>query len=189
MSRLDPASLTHPQKTLVGLGLPLLPAALGLTIPGGVVSDTVDLDFVSIFLATMPWTISIALMVWLLEVTEGHWTGFAQLGAVVGILFVGAWLGVELVPEQAVVTAEQADTVEYFLIAEQQGSVSEGGVAVAHNPKVGAAIVIFGIAAFLIGVYASLYGFALWVAGLACGLYLGWLLYRSFSEPEAAETG
>lgn len=180
---MDPARLTDAQKALVGFGLAVVPPALGLAIPGGVVRDTVELDPVDIFIATMPWTVSIAAIVWFLAVAPDNWHDLAKLGIAVGILGLGAVIGVELVPEQAVVTEEQAGQIEYYFVAEQQGQALKGGATLAHNPRVGVGIVLFGLAAFVVGVYAALYGPALWVAGYVCGGYLGWLLHKSFSDP------
>ena len=94
----------------------------------------------------------------------------------------GAGLGGEFVPTQAGVTDQQGDQITYYVLAEQQGAVVRGGNVVAHNPKVGAAVVLGGIAVFLVGIYGVLYGFWLSVAGYACGMYLGMLLHRSLTE-------
>jgi hypothetical protein len=180
---LELARLTDAQKALLGIGLGLVPAVLGLAIPGGVVREKVDLDFLEIVMATLPWTASIAAIVWFSKAAPDDWHDLAKLGAVVGILGLGALIGVELIPEQAVVTEEQADQIPFYILAEQQGATVRGGVVIAHNPKVGLGIVLIGVAAFVTFVYATLYGVALWLAGLVCGAYLGWLLHKSFTDP------
>ncbi len=179
---MEPARLTNDQKALFGFGAAVVPAILGLAIPGGLVKDRVDLDPVDIFVATVPWTASIALIVWFLQAAPDDWNDLSKAAVAVAILGAGAAIGVELIPAQAVVTEQQADQIPFYILAEQQGATAKGGVTAAQNPKVTVVIVLLGIAVFLAFVYAILYGVALWFAGLVCGLYLGLLLHSSFTS-------
>jgi hypothetical protein len=184
----DPGSLTNEQKALVGIGVAFIPGILGLAIPGGLVADSVDIDLVDIVLATVPWTAAIAAITWFVLANEDSDNPVALIGVPVAILAVGAFLGVELVPEQAAVTEKQAGDVQYYMFTEIQGGAAvKGGSVLAHNPKVGLGVVAAGIAAFIFFIYWILYGPALWIAGCACGIYIGWLLYKAFTNPTSSE--
>ncbi len=185
-----PDSLTNSQRTLLGFGASLLPTVLGLTIPGGLVQESVDLNAGSIFLATVPWTASIAAIVWLTSAAEHQptWDPRAVFAGAVVILAVGAFLAPEFSPEFAV-TAEQATQLEYYWLAENKDAVVHGGQVIAHNPKVALGVAVFGFVAFIVGVYAVLYGWALWLAGIVCGGYLGWLVHDATRPKQEQPTG
>jgi hypothetical protein len=181
----DPGSLTNEQKALVGIGVALIPGLFGLAIPGGLVADSVDIDLVDIVLATLPWTASIAAITWLVLAKDSD-NPLGLIVASIAILAVGAYLGVEFVPEQAAVTEAQASDTQYYVFTEiHGGALAKSGTVVAHNPRAAAGVVAAGIAAFIFFIYWILYGPALWIAGYGCGIYIGWLLYKAFTNPDA----
>lgn len=129
--------------------------------------------------ATWPWTLAIAAIVALALAAPSDWPEWGVPAAAVCILVVSAWLGAELAPGQAVVTKKQADAVQYVVLAEVQGGTLARGRVVPHNPKAGFVVLALGGAMFIASVYWVLYGPLLWLAGIACGAYIGYLIHAS----------
>lgn len=184
-------SLTRPQKALLGTGIALIPSALGLALPGGLVGSSVSLEFDDIFIATLPWSASIAAitLLWLAwDESEG-----VKLGVSAGILAVGAAFALITTPHFEV-SAGKADDPIYYVAAHSpsQAAVVQGGRAISHNPRAAGLAAAVGIAAFVAFAYALLYGLPLWLAGIACGAYLGYLLHSALpasAEPPPAVGG
>jgi hypothetical protein len=175
-------NLTGPQKALGGLAIALVPPVCGLVLPGGLVGGSVSLDFSSILLATLPWCLSIAAIVWL-------WLAWnepdgAKLGASAAILAIGAVLALATTPAFEI-SEEKADESVYYVAANgpSQAAVVQGGQVLSHNPRATGLAVAVGIAAFVAFAYALLYGLPLWLAGIVCGAYLGHLLHKAFTDP------
>lgn len=176
--------MTGPQKALAGALLAFVPPVLGLTLPGGLVGGSVSLEFDDIFLATLPWSLSVALIAWLwLAWEESDGKKFA---ASVAVLVVGAVLALPLAKPDYEVSSNQADSPFYYVAATAGPSaIAQGGRVAAHNPRATFFVGAVGAAAFVLFAYAMLYGFPLWLAGLACGAYFGYLLYNGTASAKA----
>jgi hypothetical protein len=171
-------SLTDAQRNLLALLAGVLPGILGLALPGGLVRESVSLDFADIFIATVPWTASVAAIGWLALASE--FEGWPMLGSVVGILLVGALVAPIFGPEYKV-AEDQATQAQYYWVSQNPDAIAHSAGPVGHNPKVALAAALVGIVIFIAGVYGILYGGALWFAGIVCGAYLGWQLHLAFT--------
>jgi hypothetical protein len=172
--------LTGPQQALLLLLVGLIPPIFGLVLPGGLVADSVELDFPSILIATWPWTLSIGAIAWIVCREPEGWSGWHFLGAAVGLLVAGAILGFAFTPEYTI-ALEQADDTEYYLLSElDSGKLAETATRVHGPPRFVALAVAFGAVLIVTFLYGLLYGPALWFAGLACGIFLGWRLDKAF---------
>jgi len=172
--------LTGPQKALLGTGFALIPPACGLAIPGGLVGGSVSLEFNDIFFATLPWSLSIAAIAWL-------WLAWnksekVKLGASAAILAVGAAFALVMTPHFEV-SAEKADDPIYYVAAHSHSQVAvvQGGRVISHNPRAAGLAAVVGVTVFIAFAYALLYGFPLWLAGIACGAYLGYLFHNALT--------
>jgi hypothetical protein len=169
--------ISNAQKALAGFAAGLIPAVFGLALPGGLVAKSVGLDLGSIFLATVPWTLSIALITFLMlrgaikDDARGLLAGAAIL-AVVAIIGVGAAPRTE-------VTTSQAAEVQNVWVAKNQPTIERVGVAASHSPKISFFAAVVGVVVFIVWAYSALYGLWLWLAGIACGVYLGHLAYTA----------
>lgn len=175
-------SLTDGQRNLLALAAGLLPGGLGLAIPGGLVQESVSLDFADIFFATVPWTASIAAITWLALASDLE--GWAMGGSAVAILLVGAAVAPIFGPEYKV-AEDQATQAQYYWMSQNSDAIVQSAGPATRNPKVAFGAVVVGAGIFIAGVYAVLYGGALWFAGILCGAYLGWHLHLAFTvEPQ-----
>lgn len=111
-----------------------------------------------------------------------------MLGSVVAILVVGAMLAPLFGPEYHV-AEDQTTEAQYYFVSQNSDAIVRSAGPAGHNPKAAAGAIAAGIVIFIVGVYAVLYGGALWFGGIVCGSYLGWMLHRAFTaKPPQNET-
>ena len=171
----------RPRSRLVGLGLAIVPAVVTIQIPGGRVDENVELlDVGQIFIATAPWTASVALAVWLC-IAAHHYQPLTAGGALL-ILAIGAVVASMLQSEFAV-AAEQAGNTPGEVLGEDKEFFEQiFGDAIRQDPRRGLILFPIGALLYVVGAYWFLYGPALWLAGLLCGAFIGCALHDELSE-------
>jgi hypothetical protein len=171
----------NPRKTLASFGIAVIPPIFGIAIPGGLVAQSVAPDPPSIFWATLPWTLSIAIATLFYSTGSPFRSDAITFGGIGAILALGGYLGLALSPKYVVASSQAARPLYYLLVRNPQ-AVPTLHVA-AHHAPMGAAALFLGIIVCLTCLtYGLLYGWALWLAGIVCGVWLGRLVTNAISH-------
>jgi hypothetical protein len=182
--------VTKGQAALLTFFAGMLPALLGLAIPaGGVVHKSVALDYQSIFLATVPWTLAIAAAAVIGTVLRNSKAApWLACGAVVG----SGLIAPSLAP-QFNLAASKATGPLYAGLSQvgssvhvSDGVIYRGAALAASHPQVSLGIALAGLALLTLFAYALLYGWALWAAGIVCGLFIAHLILEARGNPWTA---
>ena len=156
---------------VVDLLLGAIPAVFGLAIPGGRVGDAVDPELQAIFIATLPWTGSVALGAWLWIAGASYQP--VTLAGVIAILALGALVAPTFQPEFAD-AAQHAGQAPHALLGDQKEAIEQIlGDAMRQDERVAVVVGVVALVWYVVAAYWVLYGPALWLAGIVCGIYLG----------------